>query len=62
MTFSRAKSVWRILSAARCPFRCDAAYTAAIPPTPRRASMVHFPLMTVPTLAFGPASSPFLDF
>src|SRR5205085_805867 len=54
-------SAWRILSAARCPLRCAAAYTAAMPPPPRRPSTVHLPLMTAPTRALGPASSPALE-
>jgi hypothetical protein len=32
-----------------------------MPPTPSRPSTVHFPLMTAPTLAVGPCSSPALE-
>ena len=42
----------RILIAARVPFRCVAAYTAAMPPRPRSTSKCHLPRRVVPTRAW----------
>ena len=45
----RDRSGCRTLTAARAPLRCVAAYTAAMPPTPRRRSSVHLSSSTHPT-------------
>src|SRR5262249_54982214 len=57
MPWSRANSACRILSAAREPLRCVAAYTEAIPPTPSSASMRHLPLTVLPRRALARARS-----